>query len=199
VISRVLLLACCLLGLIPTANALDVNQEHPLAIDPSLPTALTLTLELPPEMPEERQRAFRAALETGLAAQGRLAASDVAATGTLNVIITVWMPETRAIGGRSDAISMLNAIVQLKTVPKAELKAEKHFMVSDPRILAQPDRALAQLADDIVRTQLQPVPSDALQKPEGPVVKTAKFILGAAVLVGVLAVEVMLRTPAGNP
>jgi len=192
---RRLLLACCLAGFVPLAGALDVNQEHPLAIDPSLPTALSLTLELPPEMPEKRQASFRTALETGLAAQGRLAAGAVAATGTLKVTITVWMPETRAIGGRSDALSMLNAIVQLKTVPEAELKAEKHFMVSDPRILAQPDLALAQLADDIVRTQLRMVPSDAVKKPEGPVVKTAKFILGAAVLVGVFAVEVMLRSP----
>jgi len=196
--ARLLLFACCLAGFLPPVVALDVNQEHPLAIDPSLPTALALTLELPPEMPEERQQRFRAALESGLAAQGRLAAGDVAATGTLNVIITVWMPETRAIGGRSDAISMLNAIAQLKTIPKAELKAEKHFMVSDPRILAQPDVALTQLADDIVRTQLRAVPSDAVEKPEGPVVKTAKFVLGAALLVGVLAVEVILSNPSAT-
>lgn len=192
---RLLVMACCLFALIPRADALDVNQEHPLATDPSLPTALNLTLELPPEMPEARQANFRAALERGLTAQGRLAAGDVAATGTLKVIIPVWVPETRAMGGRSDALSMLNAVVQLKTIPKAEVKAEKRFMVSDPRVLGQPDTALAQLADDIVRTQLDVLPKDALQKPEGPVVKTAKFILGAALLVGVLAVQVVLNNP----
>lgn len=193
--DRLVLAMGCLLCAIAPALALDVNQEHPLATDPSLPTALTLVLELPPEMPEARQANFRAALEQGLAAQGRLAAGDVAPTGTLQVTIAGWVPETRAMGGRSDALSMLNAVVQLKTIPKAEVKAEKRFMVSDPRVLGQPDAALAQLADDIVRTQLDTLPEDALKKPEGPVVKTAKFVLGVALLVGVLAVEVVLNNP----
>lgn len=178
-----------------SAAALDVNQEHPLATDPSLPTALSLVLEFPPEMSDARQKNFREALERGLAAQGRLASNDTAATGTLKVTIPGWVQETRAMGGRSDSLLMLNAVVQLKTIPKAELKAEKRFMVSDPRILGQPDAALAQLADDIARTPLDTLPSDALKKPEGPVLKTAKFVLGAALLVGVLAVEVVLNNP----
>lgn len=182
--------------LMPLAvTALDVNQEHPLATDPELPQALGLVLVLPPGMSEARQVLFRTELERGLAAQGRLAPSASAAKHTLRVDVPIWAEETRAMGGRSDALRLLDAVVELKTLPMGELKASQRFSVRDPRLLSDPDAALTQLAADIARTKITAVPPDALKKPEGPVVKTAKFIFGAVLLVGVVALQVIADNP----
>jgi hypothetical protein len=178
-----------------TATALDINQEHPLATDPELPQALGLVLVLPSGMSEARQALFRAELERGLAAQGRLAPNALAAKHTLRVNVPMWAEETRAMGGRSDALRLLDAVVELKTLPMGELKASQRFSVSDPRLLSDPDAALTQLAADIARTRITEVPPDALKKPEGPVVKTAKFIFGAVLLVGVVALQVITDNP----
>jgi len=179
----------------PLAFALDSPREESLPSDPGLPNALGVMLRAPPGMPESQQVAFREALEKGLGAQDRLVRSGSAADGLLRVDIPFWAQETPAMGGRSDTLVSLEAVVELRVLPTGELKAAKRYSLRDPRLLARPDDALARLADDIVRQPPTDLPPDAGQKAENVVTKTAKFVLGATVVAGLVVLQVVMNDP----
>jgi hypothetical protein len=188
-------LCMAFLMIAPLSFALDAPREESLPSDPGLPNALGVVLRAPPGMPESRQATFRVALEKGLRKQDRLVQSGSAANGILRVDIPFWAQETPAMGGRSDTLASLEAVVELRALPKGELKAAKRYSLRDPRLLARPDDALARLADDIVRQPPTELPPDAKQKAENVVTKTAKFVLGAAVVAGLVVLQVVMNDP----
>lgn len=186
----------CLVSLVLAlpAPGLELNPEPAFPVDPTLPNALTVVFIGPPEMPEAQQANFRAALEQALEKQGRLAGKQ-AADGALHVRIPLWYHETPAMGGRSDTLARLEAVVELKSIPGAELKASGRFSVWDVRLLARPDEALVRLAEDIARTPLQAaLPADT-EKPGNPVTKAAKFVAGTAAVIGIVILQVLIDNP----
>jgi len=98
-------------------------------------------------------------------------------------------------GGRSDALSRLEAVVELKVLPMGEVRGTQRFSVRDPRTLARPEEALARLAEDITRTPLAALPPKMPETPENAVTKAAKFVAGTAAVVGIVILQVLIGNP----
>jgi len=54
-------------------------------------------------------------------------------------------------GGRSDALSRLEAVVELKVLPMGEVRGTQRFSVRDPRTLARPEEAVGGAATQDAR------------------------------------------------
>lgn len=191
------LLLVYLIGLVlaPLASALEPTQPQKPSPEPGVPDSVGLVIVAPVGMPEDAQASFRAALEKGLSAQGVLSPTALAANGTLRVEIPHWVQETPAMGGRSDALTRLEAVVELKVLPMGEVRGTQRFSVRDPRILARPEEALIRLAEDITRTPLAALPPKMPDTPEHAVTKAAKFVAGTAAVVGIVILQILVNNP----